>query len=772
MVEEHMSYRLRVLVLLAVCLFAVSCRKQQPGPRKDAAPESKTAEEVKTRESEVAAEPREVGKPAREAEVVSPVEERTDQAKSLVSDRTVVGVLGAEFGAGDGTSADGVGSIADAMGDGAGLPGGPGSMEVIKGPKKKLLARKESAAPDVHLGTGFPGGEGQPEGGQTPDAEDYDKLFENKFLAAVAHPLSTFSIDVDTASYSNVRRFINGNGFPPADAVRIEELVNYFDYDYELPAGTEPFAVETEISECPWSKGHRLVSIGLQGKTVETDKLPPASFVFLLDVSGSMSDGNKLPLLKAGLKLLVKQLRDQDRVAIVVYAGAAGVVLPSTPGTDRNRIMEAMDQLQAGGSTAGGAGIKLAYEIAKENFVKEGNNRVILATDGDFNVGTSSTDELVKLIELKRNDGIFLTVLGLGMGNYKDSKMEQLANKGNGNYAYIDDILEAKKVLVTEMGSTLLAIAKDVKIQVEFNPTRVKEYRLVGYENRMLKKEDFADDTKDAGELGAGHTVTALYEIKPVAAGEKVGDDLKYTKSKVTREAVESGELMTVKLRYKAPDGDKSKLIEKPVKDDHLPLEKTSQNFRFSAAVAEFGLLLRGSRFKGEASWKQVLELARGAKGEDRHGYRAEFIQLVEKAELLAESGQKPGVVFERRAGGGSSGNAGRTVKKWKANISSARSFVGGKIDKKAVNKYLRARSSAFHKCYMMVARRNPNAGGKLALRIKIGVDGRATARVVSDKTGDPALAKCIVGKLRQWSFPKPQGKSVEFVVPFVFRAL
>ena len=489
-----------------------------------------------------------------------------------------------------------------------------------------------------HIGSGMGGGGFARGPGLAGDfnTEEYSHISENEFKGAVDNPLSTFSIDVDTGSYSNVRRFINAGSNPPADAVRIEELINYFSYDYEHPAGDVPFAIETEISTCPWNQSHRLVLIGLQGKQVATDELPPSNLTFLIDVSGSMRPANKLPLLRAGLKLLVKNLREEDRVAIVVYAGAAGLVLPSTTGANRAKILEAIESLGAGGSTAGGAGIKLAYKVAKENFLAGGNNRVILATDGDFNIGVSSTGELTRLIEKRREDGVFLTVLGFGGGNYKGSRMEQLADKGNGNYAYIDNILEAKKVLVTEMGGTLFTIAKDVKIQVEFNPTRVKEYRLVGYENRVLAKEDFDDDTKDAGELGAGHTVTALYEVVP-QAGEVAGEDeLMYAKTVVKPEAYESNEIMTVKLRYKAPDGEKSKQIVEPVIDDNIPLGQTSDNLRFAAAVAQFGMLLRDSKFKADSSWSEVEKLAQGAKGKDDHGYRAEFIRLVERAELLS----------------------------------------------------------------------------------------------------------------------------------------
>ena len=473
------------------------------------------------------------------------------------------------------------------------------------------------------------------------NTESYDVVNENPFLAALDNPLSTFSIDVDTASYANTRRFITQqNRLPPKDAVRLEEFINYFTYDYEDPGGDDPFSINTEISQCPWNEKHRLVHIGLQGKKMKLDNLPNSNIVFLLDVSGSMNNANKLPLLKAAFKLYVNNMRKRDRVAIVVYAGAAGLVLPSTSGDKKDDILAALDQLSAGGSTAGGAGIKLAYQTAKDNFIKGGNNRIILATDGDFNIGASSDAEMVRLIEEKRKEGVFLTVLGFGMGNYKDSKMEKLADKGNGNYGYIDSILEAKKILVSEMGGTLFTIAKDVKIQVEFNPTKVKGYRLVGYENRMLRKEDFDDDTKDAGELGAGHTVTVLYELIPADSDEEIPGSakLKYQKTKVSDAAAKSDELMTIKLRYKKPDGDKSKLIEHPLKDRGISLKKTTDNFRWSAAVAMFGLVLRDSKFKYESTFKSALELAKAAKGEDKQGYRYEFIKLVEQADLLSNA--------------------------------------------------------------------------------------------------------------------------------------
>ncbi len=472
------------------------------------------------------------------------------------------------------------------------------------------------------------------------NTESYDRIYENEFLEALSNPLSTFSIDVDAASYSNTRRFLNDGYLPPPDAVRIEEFINYFSYEYPQPDDGMPFSITTEISECPWENKHKLLHIGLQGKNVPMEDIPPGNLVFLLDVSGSMDRPAKLPLLKSAFKLLVKQLRDEDRVAIVVYAGASGLVLSSTPGSQKETIINAIESLYPGGSTAGAAGIQLAYEIAKKNFIKGGNNRVILATDGDFNVGVSGDGELVRIIEEKREQGVFLTVLGFGTGNLKDSKMEKLADKGNGNYAYIDNLMEARKVLVNELGGTLFTIAKDVKIQLEFNPARVLAYRLIGYENRMLKKEDFNDDKKDAGEIGSGHTVTAIYEIIPIGADVKLSDvdDLKYQRTRIDPAAYESADLLTVKFRYKKPDGDKSKLIIVSVPDQEMKLAKSSDNFRFSAAVAEFGMLLRDSKFKGDADYDQVIELASGARGEDSEGYRVEFIRLVKLSKDLSKS--------------------------------------------------------------------------------------------------------------------------------------
>lgn len=470
------------------------------------------------------------------------------------------------------------------------------------------------------------------------NTEEYDAINENIFHEATRNPLSTFSIDVDAASYSNIRRFINNGQQPPKDAVRIEEMINYFDYDYKQPKGEHPFEVITEISTAPWNDKHKLVHIGLQGKIIPTENLPPSNLVFLIDVSGSMDEPNKLPLLKASFKMLVEQLRQQDQVAIVVYAGAAGLVLESTSGSEKRKIIEALDRLEAGGSTAGGAGINLAYAVAKEHFKPNGNNRIVLATDGDFNVGESSNASMERLVEEKRKAGIFLTVLGFGMGNYKDSKMEILADKGNGNYAYIDNLSEARKVLVNEFGGTLFTIAKDVKLQIEFNPAKVKAYRLIGYENRMLKSEDFNNDKKDAGELGSGHTVTALYEIIPVGAASDFGkiDELRYQKSEVAPTAGRSNELMTIKLRYKKPDEEVSKLIVHPLVDNNTMLTRTSDNFRWSASVAAFGMLLRESEYCKEYTYEQVVKLASGSKGADSEGYRIEFINMVKSFGLMA----------------------------------------------------------------------------------------------------------------------------------------
>jgi len=465
------------------------------------------------------------------------------------------------------------------------------------------------------------------------NTEGYASVNENGFRSVKNSPLSTFSIDVDNASYSNIRRFINMGELPPADAVRIEEMINYFKYDYPEPYGQHPFSVYTELAVCPWNSRHRLLHVGLRGKAVEKASLPSSNLVFLIDVSGSMSAPNKLPLLKSAFHLLVNELRPRDKVAIVVYAGAAGLVLESTPGYRKEAILSAIDNLEAGGSTAGGAGLKLAYAEAEKNFINGGNNRIILATDGDFNVGVSSNGGMERLIEEKRELGVFITVLGFGMGNLKDDKMEIIADKGNGNYSYIDNLQEARKVLVREFGGTLFTIAKDVKFQIEFNPEKVASYRLVGYENRLLNDEDFNNDAKDAGEMGAGHNVTALYELIPSGSDERLPsvDPLKYQHSGEGEytEKNYSGEYLTIKLRYKKPDGHTSMLMEKPVRGYVKEISEASDNLKFAAAVSEFGMILRNSEYKGNATLEGASGLARSSKGDDEDGYRSELIRLI-----------------------------------------------------------------------------------------------------------------------------------------------
>ncbi len=474
---------------------------------------------------------------------------------------------------------------------------------------------------------------------QEINTEEYEAFSENRFLTAAQTPLSTFSLDVDAASYGNIRRLINQGELPPKEAVRVEEMINYFSYSYPHPTDGHPVRIITEVAASPWNKQTQLIRIGVKAKEIPSEALPASNFVFLIDVSGSMSGADKLPLVKASMKLLVNNLRPKDRVAIVTYAGAAGEALPSTSGSDRQKIMEALDNLLAGGSTAGGAGIQLAYKIAEKNLVKGGNNRVILCTDGDFNVGVSSVDGLETLIEQKRQSGVYLTVLGYGMGNYKEDKLQTLAQKGNGNHAYIDNLQEANKVLVHEFGSTMVTVARDVKLQVEFNPHFVSAYRLIGYETRLLADEDFNDDTKDAGELGPGHTVTALYEIVPMGVEIPVGkvDKLKYQQQKRDSSQPvysDTKELLTVKLRYKEPDEEISKKLEVPVLAPKANLS-TSSDFHFVMAVAMFGQLLRDSAFKGDASYAKVIELARKGLDDDPNGYRREFIRLAEAVEQL-----------------------------------------------------------------------------------------------------------------------------------------
>jgi Ca-activated chloride channel family protein len=484
-----------------------------------------------------------------------------------------------------------------------------------------------------------------------PGGEDYAAIEELGFtrIKDAESATSTFSADVDTASYSNIRRFLNQGQLPPADAVRIEELVNYFTYDYEEPAGKHPFAAEVEMASCPWQPKHRLARIGIRAASLDADERPPMNLVFLIDVSGSMRPANKLPLLKRAMKTLVKNLNEEDRVAMVTYAGSSGLVLDSTPVSDRQSILEALDRLNSGGSTAGASGIKLAYEVAREHFDDDAMNRVILCTDGDFNVGTTNNDELLSLIRKRSNEGIFLNIYGFGMGNIKDDRLEKLSNEGNGTYGYIDNYQEAQKVFGEQLEGTLATVAKDVKFQLEFNPQAVAAYRLIGYENRMLAREDFNDDTKDAGEVGAGHTVTALYEIVPVGVEGTVTDvdPHRYieegesgTKKTSLWERLIGGkedELFFLKIRYKQPDEDSSQLMTFPIKDNDRNYTKASDDFRFAAAVAGFGQLLRGSRYSGELEWDHILEMARGSRGEDNHGHRAEFIRLAETARELQE---------------------------------------------------------------------------------------------------------------------------------------
>jgi Ca-activated chloride channel family protein len=524
----------------------------------------------------------------------------------------------------------------------AGVPGG-----VLGGVAGGLPNAPPPPASPVAVGAGQGSGRG---GGQyvdglmpayraltERDTASYAEIVESRFRSVIDHPLSTFSVDVDTASYANVRRFLNEGRIPPPDAVRIEELINYFKYDYPAPRGDAPVSITTEVAACPWNPTHKLALVGLRAKPIDTGKTPPRNLTFLLDVSGSMSPPNRLPLVKTAMQMLVDTLRPEDRVGIVVYAGNSGLALKPTSGDKKAIINHAIEELRAGGSTNGASGIQLAYDLATDNFVKGGVNRVILATDGDFNVGVTSHADLMRMIEAKRERGIFLSVLGVGESNLKDSTMEMVADKGNGNYSYLDSIQEARRVLIAEAGSTLVTVAKDVKLQIEFNPRFAAAYRLIGYENRILRKADFNNVRKDAGEMGAGHTVTALYEIVP--AGEEIPnggvDALKYQQPvdpPARTIATNSTELMNIKVRYKAPDGDASKLLEFPVRENG---QRMTANLGFAAAVAEFGLLIRRSDFRGEATWEQVLSLAREHRSKDPDGYRAEFARLADLAAAL-----------------------------------------------------------------------------------------------------------------------------------------
>ncbi|PVH27145.1 YfbK domain-containing protein [Sphingobacterium corticibacter] len=469
-------------------------------------------------------------------------------------------------------------------------------------------------------------------------SESYRKIAENKFVRTTTEPLSTFAADVDAASYSNVRRFLNQGQMPNPDAVRVEEMINYFTYDLSGPTNGDPVRVVTELTQAPWNTQHQLLRVALKAKDIPSEKLPAANFVFLIDVSGSMGSSNKLPLVKSSYKMLVDQLRDEDRVAIVTYAGSAVVALESTSGKEKRKIKDVLDALQASGSTAGGAGMTKAYQIARAHFENAGNNRIIMATDGDFNVGESSDEEMEKLIAKERNDGIYISILGYGMGNYKDSKLEMLANKGHGNYAYIDNISEARKAIVTEFGASLFTVAKDVKIQVEFNPHFVQSYRLVGYEHNLLEAEDFNNDEKLGGDMGVGHTVTALYEIIPQGVKSNFDgsvDDLKYQENSKSKSTINNKELATVKFRYKEPDGEVSKLVTHVVNTKATPLAQTSQDLRFATAVAELGMLIRNSDYKQQANFDQLIARAKESRGKDEEGYRAEFVRLAQDAQAL-----------------------------------------------------------------------------------------------------------------------------------------
>ena len=471
---------------------------------------------------------------------------------------------------------------------------------------------------------------------QQRNAETYKEIKENSFVAVAQQPVTTFSADVDRAAYANVRRIIGYGQIPQKDAVRIEEMVNYFDYDYPAPeeGSASPLRVSPELAPAPWNPNHLLLRIGLQAKKIDLAQAPPSNIVFLIDVSGSMDEENKLPLLKSSFKMLLGQLRPDDKIAIVTYANGTKVALPSTSVKDKEKIIKVLDNLYASGGTSGGRGIQLAYEQAQKSFIKNGNNRIILATDGDFNIGINNTTDLEKFIEKQRESGIYMSVLGFGMGNYRDDMAETIADKGNGNYAYIDNITEAKKVLVNELSGTLFAVAKDVKLQLEFNPKYVKEYKLIGYENRMLANEDFTNDKKDAGEIGAGHTVTALYELVP--SDGKVAQSLRY-QSQELNEKGKGNELGFLKIRYKDPKVKDAKSVEitEPLVFNKKALKETSTDYRFAASVAEFGILLRDNSNKANATYDQVIELAEGAIGKDPEGYRKEFVRLVKSVKML-----------------------------------------------------------------------------------------------------------------------------------------
>jgi Ca-activated chloride channel family protein len=627
-------FRRSIVGVLALSLLAASCSQT---------PAAGTAERPKTNAVEAGGERHGVAVSREAGPDLSKAEEAAAEMEAPAPPPAATAAAPAEKKSG-GVAAAPAGDASGGLGlSGSGVRLGGGGRADGKS-KGRVVARAFKSAPPSKPMVMAPSPTTAPiQRDAEMNTESYAPIAENPFLAVANQPLSTFSIDVDTASYSNSRRFLAQGSLPPKDAIRIEEWVNYFSYDYAQPTGKEPFAVSTEVTSCPWNAAHKLVRIGIKGKEMREENVPARNLVFLLDVSGSMMSEDKLPLVKRGLAMLTESLRPQDSIAMVVYAGSSGLVLPATSGRERGKILKALDSLEAGGSTNGGDGIRLAYSVAQQQFKKGGINRVILATDGDFNVGTTSQGELTRMIEDKRKSGVFLTVLGFGTGNTKDSTMEMLADKGNGNYAYIDTLHEAKKVLVREAGSTLVTIAKDVKLQVEMNPLKVQSYKLIGYENRLLAKEDFNDDKKDAGEIGAGHTVTALYEVVPVGApapNQSKVDPLKYQGKTAPSAAAVSGELMTVNVRYKPPQGDVSTKLSVVVKDDAKPIQQASDDYRFGVAVANVALLLRGSSDVKQSSLDSARQLAAGAVGQDVHGDRREFLAMVDEAKRLRGGSQ------------------------------------------------------------------------------------------------------------------------------------
>jgi Ca-activated chloride channel homolog len=767
--------RLTLTLVALPCLLLITCQREE-------APASSPPDEA--RPTPAAEKAPGVAKTApAAAPPASPVEAKEEREAPRLGDGAGALASGDEISAG----LQGAKGVGVAAGAGATMKGGIGygkSADHKARYKKKLSAVTRSSVVQLLGSQGSAGGLGA--GGiaagasgragglpmaEAPSTKEYARVKERGFVSPRAEPLSTFSIDVDTASYANTRRFLNQGRLPPRDAVRIEELLNYFPYDYPDPDGPHPFSVNTELSTAPWNRDHHLLRVGLQGSKLDLSEVPPFNLVFLMDVSGSMNNPDKLPLLKAAFKLLVQRMRPQDRVAITVYAGAAGLVLPSTPGEERERILAALDGLRAGGSTAGGAGIKLAYEIAKQHFIEGGNNRVILATDGDFNVGVSSTGALERLIEEKRETGVYLTVLGFGRGNVKDSRMETLADKGNGNYAYIDSVLEARKVLVTEMGGTLVTIAKDVKIQVEWNPARVKGYRLIGYENRALAAQDFNDDKKDAGELGAGHRVTAFYELIPAGSDEVVPgvDPLKYQAAEAT---ASYDDWCTIKLRYKPPKENTSQLLSQPVSGEVIRLRDTSPDFRFATAVVEFGLLLQDSERKGTATYEALIARAEKTLGPDPEGYRQEFAALARAAEALSKASQPPATVGAKPGQGLSPGSPPphpprvqvRADAKVRLHSKLTRKGGQGKLDESAALRVVRRRTGAVKHCYERELKTKPTLAGSLLIDFTISEQGRVLkASVLENTTGDPPLDRCVVSKLKRWRFPKPEGGDASF---------